>query len=123
MQPLIRPLDWNVAVDVRHVAEAGRVLQVQEVEIFRLAYRFWYERELRNDVLDEAFADYLLNEKVPSWVRDYCRRVLNLAALGQLRPREFGVERPEVNRAADVGRLYTALMTALCFFVYLLFIA
>ncbi len=123
MQPLIRPLDWNVAVDVRHVAEAGRVLQVQEVEIFRLAYRFWYERELRNDVLDEAFADYLLSEKVPSWVRDYCRRVLNLAALGQLRPREFGVERPEVNRAADVGRLYTALMTALCFLVYLLFIA
>ena len=111
-----------MAVDVRHVAETGRVLQVQEAEIFRLAYRFWYERELRDDVLDETFADYLLKEKVPSWVRDYCRRVLNLAAVGQLRPRDFGVERAEVNRAATVGRLYTALLTALAFFVYLFFI-
>lgn len=123
MQPLIRPWDWNVAVDVRHVAEAGRVLQVREAEIFQLAYRFWYQRELRDDVLDETFADYLRNETVPSWVRDYCRRVLNLAAVGQLHPRDFGVERPDVNRAATVGRLYTALLTALAFFVYLFFVA
>jgi hypothetical protein len=122
MQPLIRPGDWHVALDVRHISETARVLRISEFEIFRLAYRFWYQRELRTVVLDEAFADYLHRQTVPSWVRDFCRRVLNLAAVGQLRPSDFGVHSSEVNRTATVGRLYTALITALAFFIYLFFL-
>jgi hypothetical protein len=123
MQPLIRPHDWHAALDVRHVSETAAVLGVSEFEIFRLAYRFWYQRELRAVVMDETFADYLHRQTVPSWVRDFCRRVLNLAAVGQLRPSDFGVDSTEVNRIAAVGRLYTALITAFTFFVYLFFFA
>lgn len=123
MQPLIRPCDCHVALDVRHVSETARALRISEFEIFRLAYRFWYQRELRPVVLNDAFADYLHQQKVPSWVRDFCRRVLNLAAVGQLRPSDFGVDSPEVNRIATVGRLYTALITAFAFFIYLFFLA
>ena len=123
MQPLIRPRDWHAALDVRHVSETASVLCISEFEIFRLAYRFWYQRELRAVVLDEAFADYLHHQTVPSWVRDFCRRVLNLAAVGQLRPSDFGVDSPEANRIATVGRLYTALITAFAFFIYLFFLA
>jgi hypothetical protein len=122
MQPLIRPCDWHVAPDVRHVGETARVLHISEFEIFRLAYRFWYQRELRAVVLNEAFTEYLHRQKVPGWVRDFCRRVLNLAAVGQLRPSDFGVDSPEVNRIAAVGRLYTALITAFVFFIYLFFL-
>ena len=123
MQPLIHLRDWHVAPDVRHVNETARVLRISEFEIFRLAYRFWYQRELGAVVLNEAFADYLHRQKVPSWVRDFCRRVLNLAAVGQLRPSDFGVDSPEVNRVATIGRLYTALITAFAFFIYLFFLA
>lgn len=123
MQPLMRPRDWHVAPDVRHVSETARVLRISEFETFRLAYRFWYQRELRAAALKEAFADYLHRQKVPSWVRDFCRRVLNLAAVGQLRPSDFGVDSPEVNRIATIGRLYTAFITAFAFFIYLFFLA
>ena len=123
MQPLIRPYDWHVAPDVRHVSETAKVLHVSEFEIFRLSYRFWYQRELRAVALNEAFAEYLHEQRVPSWVRDFCRRVLNLAAVGQLHPIDFGVDSPEVNRMATVGRFYTALITAFAFFVYLFFLA
>jgi len=123
MQPPIHPRDWHVALDVRHLGETARVLRVSEFEVFRLAYRFWYQRELRAVVLNEAFADYLHCETVPSWVRDFCRRVLNLAAVGQLHPSDFGVDSLETNRIATVGRLYTALITACAFFIYLFFLA
>ena len=123
MQPPIRPCDWHLALDVRHVGETARVLRVSEFEIFRLGYRFWYQRELRTVVLDEVFTDYLHRQTIPSWVRDFCRRVLNLAAVGQLRPCDFGIDSPEVNRIATVGRLYTALVTAFAFFIYLFFVA
>jgi hypothetical protein len=123
MQPLVHLREWHVAPDVRHVSETARVLRISEFEIFRLAYRFWYQRELGAVVLNEAFVDYLHHQKVPSWVRDFCRRVLNLAAVGQLRPRDFGVDNSEVNRIATIGRLYTALITAFAFFIYLFFLA
>ncbi len=123
MQPPLRGFDWSVAVDVRHVAEAGRVLGVSEYEIFALAYRFWYKRDLRQGVLDEAFAGYLRRQQVPVWVRDYCRRLLNLAAVGQLDPRDFGVDRPAITRLPVVDRLFTTLATLLAFFIYLFFLA
>lgn len=123
MQPAISHFNWQVAPDVRHVGEVAKVLGVSEFEVFRLAYRFWYRRELRQQVLDEAFADYLLREQVPSWVRDYCRRLLNLAAVGQLDPRDFGVEHTAINRLPVIDRLFTTLVTLLAFFVYLFFLA
>lgn len=122
MQPPIRRFDWHVPVDVRHVAEAARVLGVSEFEIFRLAYRFWYQRELHPRVFDETFADYLLREKVPSWARDYCRRLLNLAAVGQLDPRDFGVDRPGTNRLFVIDRVFSTAATLAAFFIYLFFL-
>ncbi|MFQ5995355.1 MAG: hypothetical protein ACE5K1_09690 [Acidiferrobacterales bacterium] len=121
MQPLIRPYDFHAPVDVRHVGEAARVLQVSEFDIFALAYRFWYERELRQDVIDETFSDYILRQKVPSWVRDYCRRVLNLAAVGQLDPRDFGVDKPRVRRITPAEQLYASFATLIAFLIFLFF--
>jgi hypothetical protein len=121
VQPPIRRFDYHVPVAVRHVVEAARVLDVGECEVFRLAYRFWYKRELRENVLDESFADYLLREKVPSWVRDYCRRVLNLAAVGQLDRRDFGVDKPGDRHLVFVNTLFSSVLTAAAFFIYLFF--
>lgn len=124
MQPLVRRFDDHVVPDVRHVVEAAEVLEIREVEVFRYAHRCWFDRELGEAELDQTFADYLLRQQVPAWVRHYCRRVLNLAAVGQLDPRDFGVDGSIiVHRVTLTEQLHSALITLLAFLLYLLFIA
>ncbi|NIR30520.1 MAG: hypothetical protein GWN84_14665 [Gammaproteobacteria bacterium] len=123
MQPLVRPFQDHAPPDVRHVAEAATVLEIREPELFRHAYRWRYERDLDERLLNEAFGDYLLRQRVPQWVRDYCRRVLNLAAVGQLDPRDFGVERPTMHRPRSSERQFASLATFAALVVYLLFFA
>jgi hypothetical protein len=60
---------------------------------------------------------------VPPWVRHYCRRILILAAVDQLDPRDFGVERPSMRRLTGAEQRFTSLATLLAFFVYWLFFA
>ncbi len=121
MRPVISRFAWHIAPDVRHVGEAAKVLNVSSSRYFGSRTVFWYERGLRQPVLKAAFADYLLREEVPSWVRDYCRRLLNLAAVGQLDPRDFGVDHTAITRLPVIDRLCTTLVTLLAFFVYLFF--
>lgn len=120
MQPPIRNFDLHLAPDMRRVTRTATVLNIREFELCQLAYRFWYERDLRENVLDGVFAEYLLHEQVPTWVRDYCQRVLNLAAVNQLDPRDFGADRPRENRTAMVKPLYASFVTLFAFFIYLL---
>lgn len=121
MQPQIRRFNDHTSLGVRHLVECADVLQVSEADIFRLAYRHWYERELNAPLLDELFAGYLLRQELPGWVRTYCTRVLNLADVGQLDPRDFGVDRPRVRRLSD--HQFASLLTFGGFLVYWLFSA
>ncbi len=123
MQPQVRRFHDHAPLDVRHVAEAAVVLGVREPEIFRHAYRWRYERDLGERLLNETFADYLLRQRVPQWVRDYCRRVLNLAAVGQLDPRDFGVARPTMHRLHPSEQQFASFATLAALLVYLLFFA
>lgn len=123
MQPLVRPFQDHAPPDVRHVAETATVLEIREHEIFRHAYRWRYEREPDERLVNETFADYLLRRRVPQWVRDYCRRVLNLAAVGQLDPRDFGVDEPTVNRPRPSEQQFASFATLAALLVYLLFFA
>lgn len=100
--------------------ECAEILEVSEPEVFQLAYRYWYERELDDALLDELFAGYLTRRELPGWVRSFCMRVLNLADVGQLDCRDFGVERPSVNRFTD--QLFASLLTFGGFLAYWLFL-
>jgi len=60
---------------------------------------------------------------VPPWVRHYCRRVLILASVGQLDPKDFGVERGRVRRLGDAEQRFASMVTLFAFFVYWLFFA
>jgi hypothetical protein len=123
MQQLIRPFDYHVPADVRHVAEAARVLRIRETEVFEHAHAWWYQRDISPATLDRSFAGYLLRQRVPPWVRHYCRRVLNLAAVGRLDPRDFGVRSPTMNRLTHLEQFSSGLITLAGFVVYLLFFA
>ncbi len=123
MQPPIRSFRAHTPPAIRHVVETAEVLAVSEPEIFRLAYRHYYDRELDARWLDELFAGYLLREELPGWVRTFCTRVLNLADVGQLDPRDFGVERGKAQLNRSLDQQFTAWLTLGGFAVYLLFFA
>ncbi len=119
MQPQITRFDLHVPVDVRHVAEAADVLGVREFELFRLAHVWWHHREAQKDTLDREFSDYLMKEKVPAWVRHYCRNVLNLDSVDQLNPRDFGVDKPSKDRFTTSEQRYAALITFIAFLIFI----
>lgn len=121
MQPQIRRFNNHASLGVRHLVECAEILQVSEPEIFRLAYRYWYERELNESLLDELFGGYLTRQELPGWVRNYCTRVLNLADVGQLDPGDFGVDRPKMTRYSD--HQIMSLVTFGGFLIFWLFFA
>ena len=123
MQPLVTNFDKHVPVDVSHVWETAQVLRIREVEVFRHAHQWWYQQPLYDSALDHTFGRYLMRQEVPAWVRHYCRRVLNLAAVGQLDPKDFGVERPTVLLLTTREQRVVSLITLGAFLVYLLFLA
>lgn len=94
MQPQIRSYHEHAPPAVRHLVETAEILSVSEAEVFTLAYRHWYERELDEALLDDYFGAYLKRGELPGWVRTFCQRVLTKAATGGIDPREFGVDGP-----------------------------
>lgn len=79
---------------MRNLVETAEILLVSEADVFRLAHRYWYERDLSESQLDTHFGDYLNRGELPQWLRDFCHRVLDRADAGGLDRREFGVDRP-----------------------------
>ena len=98
-------------------------LVLTDCELFRLAHRWWYDSPCDEAILNRTFGDYLVHATVPPWTRHYCRRVLVLAALSRLDPREFGVEGRSVRRLTGSEQRFASLVTLFAFFVYWLFFA
>ena len=123
VQPLIRSFRDHTPPAIRHVVETSEVLAVTEPEVFRLAYRYWYDRDLNLVWLDELFAGYLLRGELPGWERSYCTRVLNLADVGQLDPRDFGVDTSPAEPSYGLDQQVMSWLTLGGFLFYLLFLA
>ena len=123
MQPLVSRFRDLASPGVAHVAEAAEVLGIGEFELFRLAHRWWCGSPCDEESLNREFGEYLVHESMPPWVRHFCRRVLILAAVNQLDPKDFGVEQPSVRRFNLGEQRFASLVTLLAFFVYWLFFA
>lgn len=123
VQPLLSRFRDHVSPSVADVAEAAEVLAIGEFELFRLAHRWWYDTPCDETLLNRAFGEYLAHETVPAWVRHYCRRVLVLTAVGQLNPKDFGVERPSVRRLTSCQQRFVSLITMLAMFAFWLLFA
>ena len=118
MQPLRSQFQDHVPPGVAQVAEAAELLAIGEFELFALAHRWWFDSPCEDAELGRIFGEFLVHERVPPWVRHYCRRVLVLAAVGQLDPTDFGVERPSVRRLSASEQRYASLVMLLAFFLY-----
>lgn len=113
---------WRLKIgmpdDCVAVIDAASALDVREIDLFRLAYRRWFGREIVPVALERSFAAYMFRKVVPSWVRHFSRDVLARAAAGRLDPARLGanayLRQPPAPRH---GRLYVGL-TAVAIVLY-----
>ena len=73
---------------VELVLRAANLLNVDELEVFRLSDRYWHHRT--NDI-KAAFRKYLTKKIVPYWVLHFARTVVKAYECGDLEPLLFGV--------------------------------
>lgn len=92
MNPLRKSDDVDI-LDCRSVESAATLLGLREFDYFRLAYRRWFGEQPYPDRLERAFVDYMMQQRVPPWVRMLTWQVLNASHAGTLEPTAFGAER------------------------------
>ncbi|MDX1811965.1 MAG: hypothetical protein R3240_08465 [Gammaproteobacteria bacterium] len=73
---------------VESVLRAANILNVDELEVFHLAARYWSRH---TDDIKVAFKEYLSNKSVPHWVLHFSRNVLKAYERGNFEPALFGV--------------------------------
>lgn len=59
--------------DTDCVVSAANFLEVSEFNIFRDAYTAWYGVKAPEKQVEKVFVQYLQNNRVPFWVRNYAR--------------------------------------------------
>ena len=59
--------------DTDCVVSAANYLEVSEFNIFRDAYIAWYGKEVPEKQVEKIFVQYLQENRVPFWVRNYAR--------------------------------------------------
>ena len=73
------------------VIRAANLLSVDELEVFKLAHRFWHHRTAENCYIKKAFHKYLEKKIVPPWVMHYARSVVQAYEHGNFEPALFGI--------------------------------
>ena len=120
MQPQVRSFNDHAPPGVRHLVRTSVLLGVAEVEVFRLAYGYWYDRKMDDKLLDDLVGVYLTRRETPEWVGGFCKRVLHRADAGELDPGEFGVRQV---RRRPVDRQFASYATLAAFVVFWLLFA
>ena len=59
--------------DTDCVISAANFLETSEFKIFSDAYKVWYGRDAAEKQVEKVFIQYLQENKVPFWVRNYAR--------------------------------------------------
>ena len=60
------------------VMGAASTFEIDEFEVFTLAYEAWYGRPAEISEIEPSYARYLLEGVVPAWVRSYCRNFVSM---------------------------------------------
>ena len=63
--------------DAQAVLWTADILEKSEFEVFEEAYRAWYRETVETNRLERIFADYMFDEVVPFWVRQFTRETLD----------------------------------------------
>ena len=74
------------------ISELAANLDIREIEVFRLAHRWWYGREPEAGFLERCFAAYMFSDQVPPWARQYAREALDTKPADQERRIRLGLD-------------------------------
>ena len=89
-------------VDTDCVISAANYFEVSEFVIFRDAYTAWYGKEAPEKQVEKFFVEYLVENKVPFWVRNYAR--------SRVAESELTNEIKEYSRTANNLLYYTTII-------------
>ncbi len=70
-------LKKNKPTDTQQVYKASAWLGVSEFQVFCDAWQAWYDEEPSEKRIEPYFIDFLGQDAVPFWVRNYVRIILN----------------------------------------------
>ncbi len=86
-------IETKIPDDCEAVLDAAAILDMREIDFFRLAFRRWFGRDIRQSALERVIAAYMFRNIVPPWTRHFSRHVLARAAEGRLNAAELGALR------------------------------
>lgn len=110
----MKDFNAHISPDVVAVLDASAALEVTEFRLFELAWRNWFGGRPDERRLERYFSAYMFAERVPHWVRNFARHILDLDAQGRLDPRSFGVwQRLPSTRMRFLVKLYVAALVLL----------
>ena len=92
----------NDPADTDCVVSAANYLEQSEFKIFSDAYAAWYGKAASEKQVERIFTGYLLENKVPFWVRNYARS----------RIAEFTIADEKENAKLANNMLYVATVIA-----------
>lgn len=79
--------------DVEAVRFASGILDISEYQVFKLAYREWFRKDLSDHTMEYRFDNYIEDEVVPLWVWNFVQKVIDKHEKGELDPTEYGIKR------------------------------
>lgn len=90
--------------DVASVQEASRLLEVSELELFRIAWAKWHGGGIGEAQLERRYRPYARERQVPVWVRELVRKVLRESRAGELNPANYRVMPEPISPPPGRGR-------------------
>lgn len=110
----MKDFNQHVPPDVVVVLDAAAALEITEFRLFELAWREWFGKRPEERRLEPYFAAYMFADRVPYWVRNFSRRILDLDAQGRLDARSFGIwQRLPSARGKFAAKIYCAALLLL----------
>ncbi len=91
--------DRHLDDDTRTVLEACRLLDIREIDFFRLSWRRSVGGAPDERMIERAFANYMFGHGAPAWVRQTGREVVQRAAEDRLDPLDFSARRFQPHEA------------------------
>ena len=88
----------DIPDDVWGVLRSSALLEVGEFRVFEIAYEDWHGEAGDEKMIEKHFTGYMFNDRVPPWVRHFCKKVLKLDSEEALDPADFGIVRKPASR-------------------------
>lgn len=77
---------------IESVIRASNLLCVDELELFNLAYQYWYAIEAEPREIYKIYTQYMHKKIAPPWAIHYARSVLGAYQSGNFDPTMFGIQ-------------------------------